>query len=171
MWNIPSIWFSSSQGGTSPAWIRLSKIENKKGSRGNMSAYGKQECTVGSKRETGELGNASAAVTGLSTTKHPLNNSVINSPRRLRRPVPPPPLPRHSPSFRRMPSRIRLQGRRIREEGACGSRSFHPPPFLFSLPLYSSLLTFNVRIFFCSPAIILASASTKLLGTWWTSFN
>lgn len=26
---------------------------------------------------------------GLSTTKHPLNNSVINSPGRLRRPVPP----------------------------------------------------------------------------------
>lgn len=58
-----------------------------------MSAHEKQEYTVSSKRETGKLGNASAAVTGLSTTKHPLNNSVINSPGRLRRPVPPPAQP------------------------------------------------------------------------------
>lgn len=105
-------------------------------------------------RETGVYGrletrnrrtrNASAAVTGLSTTKHPLNNSVINSLGRLRRPVPP---PQHSPSFRICPRGSETFAG-IREEGACGSRSFHPPPFLLSLPLYSSLLTFNIRIFF-----------------------
>jgi len=89
-----------------------------------MNARGKQKCTkVGSKRETGELGNTSAAVTGLSTTKHPLNNSVINSLGRLRRPVP---LPAQPPSFGVCP-RDSETFAEIREEEACGSRSFHPP--------------------------------------------
>lgn len=68
----------------------------------------------------------------LSTTKHPLNNSVINSPGRLRRPVPPlvPPFPSaYTPET--------FAG--IREEGTCGSRSFHPMPFLFSVVVSISL--------------------------------
>jgi len=108
-----------------------------------MNAHGKQKCTkVGSKRETGEPGNASAAVTGLSTTKHPLNNSVINSLGRLRRPVP---LPAQLPSFGVCPRGSETFAE-IREEEACGSRSF--PPAISTLPPYSSLPTFNLRTFF-----------------------
>jgi len=38
------------------------------------------------RQRASQEGNASAAEYGLSATKHPLNNSVINSPGRLRRP-------------------------------------------------------------------------------------
>lgn len=127
-----------------------------------MSAHGKQECTVGSKRETSELGNASAAVTGLSTTKHPLNNSVINSPGRLRRPVPPPAqllLSAYAPEDPR-----RLQEYERKELAVLIAfilRHFYSLS-LFTLPFLRSTYAYSSA---CSPAIILASASTKLLGT------
>lgn len=115
-----------------------------------MSARtGKQKCTVGSKRETGELGNASAAVTELSTTKHPLNNSVINSLARLRRPVPPPAQPLLSLYAPEAPRRLHEYERKeLAVLAAFILRHYYSLP----LPLYSSLPMFNAYAYSSSYA-------------------
>lgn len=121
-----------------------------------MSARtGKQKCTVGSKRETGELGNASAAVTELSTTKHPLNNSVINSLARLRRPVPPPAEPLLSLYAPEAPRRLHEYERKeLAVLAAFILRHYYS--LSLSLPLYSSLPMFNAYAYSssCAPAVV-----------------
>lgn len=111
--------------------------------------------------------NASAAVTGLSTTKHPLNNSVINSPGRLRRPVPPPAHPLLSVYAPEAPRRLQEYERKeLAVLAALILRHFYFLP-LFTLPssrstyAYSSPCSLSLFLFL---AIILSSAS-KLLDT------
>lgn len=129
-----------------------------------MSARtGKQKCTVGSKRETGELGNASAAVTELSTTKHPLNNSVINSLARLRRPVPPPAQPLLSLYAPEAPRRLHEYERK---ELAVLAAFILRHYYSLSLSLFTLPFPCSTRMHILLPTTLPPlSASTKLLDT------
>jgi len=140
-----------------------------------LSGGGGEDEEETSAREARQEGNASAAEYGLSATKHPLNNSVINSPGRLRRP----PVP--SASFRRMFG----IPRDVRGVGAARSFCLSPlspslPPspslslsFPASLSLFPSVLTFATCVFLplfhspsprcysllCSPPILSSAPS------------
>lgn len=110
----------------------------------------KQKCTMGSKRETGKLGNASAAVTGLSTTKHPLNNSVINSLGRLRRSVPPLAQPLLSAYAPEVPRRLQEYERMELAVLTAFILSHFYSLSLFTFPFSCSTYAYSL----CSPAIV-----------------
>lgn len=100
------------------------RVETKKDEENEEDEKDEEEEEVSTRRRTRKRECSSY---GLSTTKHPLNNSVINSPGRLRRPVPPLARPLLSSYAPEVPRRLQ-EDRSLRL-----SQRFPSIPFLFSV--------------------------------------